>query len=414
MKADLGLLLTASAVFAGACALVLVLRLPVRRYLGATAAYRLWCLPLLCLLALALPAPSQRMPLQQATALPAALREAVALPAGDDGAGGLLLLWWCLGVGACLAWQGWLQHRFVRRLGRLQPLAHRRLPLFRAEHDPGLPALVGLLRPRIVLPADFEQRYSAPQRALLLRHESVHWRRGDMPCNAVALLLLSLQWFNPLAYVALAAFRRDQEMACDARVLARRPRQRRRYAEAMLLGGLETSMPPLGCPWPSRHPLKERLEMLKQPAPRPHQRSLALVFTGMLAAGACYAAWAAQPASPGTASATRAGASSEVLQSYPLPAPRYPRQAVDAGVSGKVVLLVDVRADGSVGNVVVKSAQPAGMFEDASVAAARQWRFTPKRVAGKAVASRIQVPVNFELDEPAAAASPGGAAVAAR
>ncbi len=38
-----------------------------------------------------------------------------------------------------------------------------------------------------------------------------------------AFVLLCLQWFNPLAWVAHAAFRFDQEAACDARVLDKAP-----------------------------------------------------------------------------------------------------------------------------------------------------------------------------------------------
>ena len=39
--------------------------------------------------------------------------------------------------------------------------------------------------------------------------------------NWVALAVLALHWFNPLAWYAFRAFRADQEMANDARVLAR-------------------------------------------------------------------------------------------------------------------------------------------------------------------------------------------------
>src|SRR4029434_10147623 len=49
--------------------------------------------------------------------------------------------------------------------------------------------------------------------------ELVHHRSGDLVVNLFAFVLLCLQWFNPLAWVAHAAFRFDQEAACDARVL---------------------------------------------------------------------------------------------------------------------------------------------------------------------------------------------------
>lgn len=409
MRAELLTLLAASVMLSLACALVLAVRVPIRRRFGAGAAYGLWCLPPLCLLAMALPAPAGgAAPMSEVVRLPVAVLQAGAAQ-GDGARETLWLLLWALGSLALLCWQAWRQHRFARALGRLQRLPHARLPLYRAERDPGLPALVGLLRPRIVLPPDFETRYSASQRALLLRHEGVHWRRGDLPSNAIATLLLCLQWFNPLAYWAMAAFRRDQEMACDARVLAARPRQRRVYGEAMLLAGA-TAPPPLGCPWRSRHPLKERIEMLKQPAPDTRQRFIALLVTSVLALGSAYAAWAAQPhAAPAQKPGQR-----EITQAYPLPKPVYPKAAYENGQSGRVVLLVDVRADGSVEKVVVKESHPAGVFDAVSVAAARQWVFQPSMKNGKAVAGRVQVPVTFELDKPAAGPAPGGAALARR
>lgn len=408
MTTELSVLILATAVLSLACTLVLALRKPMRRHLGASAAYGLWCIPPLCLLGLVLPAAqgSQASP-GAVLQLPASVLQ-VASVRGSGAEAAWWLALWAGGALVCLAWQARRQQRFVRALGALQRLPHARLPLYRAERDAGLPALLGLLRPRIVLPPDFAQRYTAAQRALLLHHERVHWRRGDLPCNALATLLLCLQWFNPFVHLAIRAFRRDQEMACDARVLALRPRQRRAYAEAMLLGGINT-LPPLGCPWPSRHPLKERIEMLKQPAVRSRQRLIAIVSTAALATGGMYAAWAAQP----RAAATPAAAS-EVTQGYPLPAPPYPKAALDGNLSGRVVLLVDVRADGSVQDVVVKESQPAGVFDAVTVAAARQWRFRPAMKNGKPVAGQVQVPVTFERHPQAPVALPGGTALATR
>src|SRR5690606_182279 len=96
------------------------------------------------------------------------------------------------------------------------------------------PALVGAWRARIVLPADFERRYDTLERELILAHERVHLARGDAWVNAFVALLRSLNWFNPLVHLAAAKFRLDQELACDAAVIARFPRARRRYADAML------------------------------------------------------------------------------------------------------------------------------------------------------------------------------------
>src|SRR5690606_4874806 len=136
-------------------------------------------------------------------------------------------------VGA-LAGAGWLwraQAVFRRGLGLLLPHGDA---LRAQEVCAGLPATLGLWRPRIVLPADFEERFDPPQRALVLAHERRHIARLDPWSNAAAALLRCLFWFNPLFHLAAARMRHDQELACDADVLAAHPRQRRRYGNALL------------------------------------------------------------------------------------------------------------------------------------------------------------------------------------
>ena len=50
----------------------------------------------------------------------------------------------------------------------------------RLAADPSIgPALVGVLRPRLVLPADFETRFDARERALILAHEEVYVNIGE-------------------------------------------------------------------------------------------------------------------------------------------------------------------------------------------------------------------------------------------
>jgi beta-lactamase regulating signal transducer with metallopeptidase domain len=81
------------------------------------------------------------------------------------------------------------------------------------------PIALGIFDRLIVVPSDFELLYAPRERRLVLNHELAHHRSGDLVANLIAFVLLCLQWFNPLAWVAHAAFRFDQEAACDARVL---------------------------------------------------------------------------------------------------------------------------------------------------------------------------------------------------
>jgi TonB family protein len=189
------------------------------------------------------------------------------------------------------------QVRFQRAMGRVR---HYRDGCWRADGRVGLPAVLGLLRPRIVLPEDFEQRYTTEQQQLVLRHERIHIARGDAWLNAMAAALRSVYWFNPLLHLAIARFRDDQEFSCDAQVLAARPAARRSYGEAMLNTQLAEARLPVGCHWfgtggAGHHPLKARIAMLSNPQPSKHRRRLAATALALMAVALSWLAWAAQP-----------------------------------------------------------------------------------------------------------------------
>lgn len=297
MDADL-IAALAEATVAGSAAmlLVLALRRPVRATLGASAAYALWLSVPAALLAVLLPR-GVDVPL----ALPVAWQVAPAIivsatPQQQSGVGWreLVMLLWLAGALASIAMLAWQQHRFRGALGTLR---RRSDGLYQSmTATAGLPAVAGVLRPRILLPADFEQRYSTQEQSLVLQHERVHVRRGDLVANALGALLRCLFWFNPLLPLALRRFGLDQELACDERVIARNPRARRQYAEAMLKTHFDELPLPLGCHWQARHPIKERIDLLKRPTPSPMQWMAAMFLALGLSASAGYAAWAAQPA----------------------------------------------------------------------------------------------------------------------
>src|SRR5690606_15857979 len=159
------------------------------------------------------------------------------------------------------------------------------------------PAVIGL-RARIVLPADFEVRYSVGERELILAHERIHLARRDVLGNALLAALRCVYWFNPLAWIAASRFRHDQELACDESVVARHPHARRLYGEAMVKTQLSAMPAPLACHWFGGHPIKERIAMLKRPMPGPRRVAVGLALASVVVAGTAYAAWAVRPATP--------------------------------------------------------------------------------------------------------------------
>ncbi len=95
------------------------------------------------------------------------------------------------------------------------------------------PVLVGVFRPKIILPQGFDP--DGPEGAPVLSHERAHKRRRDNLWRLVAILLCCVHWFNPLAWLMLRLFFRDMELSCDERALrGQDPAARVRYAETLL------------------------------------------------------------------------------------------------------------------------------------------------------------------------------------
>lgn len=105
------------------------------------------------------------------------------------------------------------------------------------------PFILGLLRPRILMPYGMESR----QRELVLLHERSHIRCLDHLKKPLAFFILSIHWFNPLVWIAFCAFCRDLEGACDERVIrGMEPGSRKAYSQTLLHFSAERS--PLRCP----------------------------------------------------------------------------------------------------------------------------------------------------------------------
>ncbi len=97
------------------------------------------------------------------------------------------------------------------------------------------PAVTGLLRPVLLLPAGFPEGFSATETRLILLHEFSHLKRLDLPLNWLSCVLQAMHWFNPLLWFAFARMRSDREAACDARVLSIDSEDRRAdYGGALL------------------------------------------------------------------------------------------------------------------------------------------------------------------------------------
>jgi TonB family protein len=302
--------------------LVAATRTLVRPRFGAQASYLLWLAPLAAGLAVLAPHPAARTviaPMVQsaATVVSAFVAAAPAVSSAGPDLASLAFGLWVAGALAAAALLLRRQAAFLAAMGRLEPFASG--GVFRAQSPDVGPAVVGVFRPRIVAPADFETRFGAGERELILAHEGVHLRRGDAAINAIACTVQCLCWFNPLVHLAVRLLRIDQELACDATVIGRFPAERRTYAELLLKTQLATQPLPLGCHWPAgaEHPLKARIAMLKSPLPEAAMRAMGVAVVGALTLGAGALAWAAQPSHLEPADAARLAGPGETVMCKP-------------------------------------------------------------------------------------------------
>lgn len=77
-----------------------------------------------------------------------------------------------------------------------------------------------------------------------------------------------------------------------------------------------------------------------------------------------------------------AGLGGVQLRAIKKPAPSYPDQAQQRGVTGRVVVQFTVRKDGKVEDVKVVESQPPEVFDDAVLRAVRKWRYEPPKKSG--------------------------------
>lgn len=77
----------------------------------------------------------------------------------------------------------------------------------------------------------------------------------------------------------------------------------------------------------------------------------------------------------------------------------YPVMANVYGVEGKLIMRVEVRADGTPGQMLLKQSSGNGILDRDAREQLARWRFNPARKNGQAVAAWVDVPVTYRLPE---------------
>jgi beta-lactamase regulating signal transducer with metallopeptidase domain/biopolymer transport protein ExbD len=206
---------------------------------------------------------------------------------------------WLLGVLSVLAAALLRQRRFEKHLSRFPTAddphlssllshlsSHARVPtpqiLLTA---PGTtPALVGIRQPRILLPSDWQSRFTDRSLRHVLLHELHHIRHHDLLWNWAATAVQALHWFNPLVWFVVSRFQADRELRCDAGALAiLSPAERLDYGHTLLRIQETFFAPPAIAglaPCVRHHPtLRQRILMIATPTTRQPVIQALLVLT---------------------------------------------------------------------------------------------------------------------------------------
>ena len=291
----------------------------------------------------------------------------------------------------------------------------RRVSL-RISDDIESPVSFGLFAPTILVPAQARDWNDSIITDVLL-HELCHIKRLDWLTTLLAYGLACLFWINPLVWLAIARLREESENSCDSAVLCA-GRSDTDYAQSLLGVAVscvharrgQSNSP--GYPLTPSNPdnrnnrnsnpllqtmldqntLKTRIsrvleekKMQVSEMKRQTKRAVAVLFlmsAGLLSVLSTHQVLLAQE-QPDPATRTIDE------EMFPLNSivPRYPTVAANEGIEGWVQVRFTVSADGSVAgsSVSIVDSQPAEVFNNSALAAAKQFLFSPRIVDGQPV-----------------------------
>ncbi len=217
----------------------------------------------------------------------AALRESERPgPQSEVSAYVVLFLVWLIGCGllaVLITWRGFRTSRRLRSAPNVAPpqwlqlrypvlaaqVRLRSIPRLRIIDAAVGPAVFGVLRPVIVLPAALVKTSSREELEHVLLHELAHIKRRDPVWDLVSLVLSIAYWFHPGVWLARRRLSSVRELRCDEAVMAALGDKAQAYRRTLL-----AIAQPLWAPsglsfFPRRSQLVERAEHLACGTP-PH------------------------------------------------------------------------------------------------------------------------------------------------
>jgi TonB family protein len=257
-----------------------------------------------------------------------------------------------------------------------------------------IPAVVGALRPRIVLPLRLLDALDVDELKAVLLHEEMHRRNADPAIAVAQRLASSLLFFFPLLAPIQRRLRESAELRCDEDALAAgaEPRAYVRALARTIQLGLDPSPAPaaLGDGNPSL--VAARLVRLSNPwrtkLMTKHRVAIA-VAAAILAVGVFL------PVAPAPPKLADDVTMPVLLTKVEV---KYPHDARDARAEGTVILQARIQEDGTVGDVeVAKPAEGWPSMDEAAIVAVRQRTYRPATTGGQPVSVDFDIKVEFRM-----------------
>ena len=292
--------------------------------------------------------------------------------------------------------------------------------------------VVGLFRSRVVVPEGLFSALDDREVDSVLLHELMHVKRHDNLLRLFQAGVVALFWFHPLVWWLDRRLRWESERACDDGVL-RLTGANRVYASGLFKAmrfALGLNLP--GVSGMSRFRLQSRIQaVLNHQNRKDSPVKLTLTVSTLVGFFGLATLMASAPAAldgtnapaankqaaensgtsgkPDSADSAAANAAGRrvldlsELDQMPVAKlrviPVYPGGAKAKGTQGTVVVGLVLDEHGNVGEMMIVSSTDH-VFDQATIDAVRQWKFSPGLKGGKPVNVRMSVPIVFSIDEP--------------
>ena len=158
-----------------------------------------------------------------------------------------LFIIWILGVVIISFWHFYCYKRFIRDIDistyrdeQLESLVYnckKNLNInsfikVRRSYILTTPMIIGILNPIIIFPRNFDCDYKLEP---VIIHELTHYKRKDLLFKIIQLVIVTINWFNPIVYVMNNMFEKWCEISCDEIVAENMSYcKRKEYGETIL------------------------------------------------------------------------------------------------------------------------------------------------------------------------------------